>query len=227
MTEPLNVALMQGSAVIHREAERVPFMVAFFKGELPREAYASYLGQLRVVYEALEDAAASFKDAPEMGRFYTPELFRLESVSKDLAWFGYDDGPILPSANDYADRIRVVAGTEPHRYVAHHWLRYLGYVLGQDILKKLVTKAYGPDAARAFYAFPDIAEPKAYLGEYHQKMNSLTLDDEQRAAVVDEGNRAFALQIALTEELAGVFGIGTATAHETEALLDDLKAQHP
>lgn len=227
MTEPLNAALMQGSAVIHREAERVPFMVAFFKGELSRDAYASYLTQLRIVYEALEDVATSLKDDAEFGRFYTPELFRLEAISKDLLWYTTDDLPVLPSAHAYADRIRSVASTEPHRFVAHHWLRYLGYVLGQDILNKLVTKAYGPDAARAFYAFPDIPDPKAYLGAYHQKMNTLTLDDEQRAAVVDEGNRAFALQIDLTEELASAFGIGTATREETEALLDDLKAEHP
>ncbi|MCA1831106.1 MAG: biliverdin-producing heme oxygenase, partial [Actinobacteria bacterium] len=184
----------------------------------------AYLGQLLHVYEALEDVAIGFKGHATMGPFYTPELFRYEAIAKDLAW--YTDATIEPmsSATAYADRIR----TAPmHAFVAHHWLRYLGYVLGQDILNKLVTKAYGPEAARAFYAFPDIPDPKAYLGGYHAKMNGLDLTDAQRAEVVDEGNRAFALQIGLTEELARAFGIGEATETETDALLDDLKAQHP
>lgn len=231
MTEPLNSALMQGSAVIHREAERVPFMVAFFKGELPRDAYAAYLGRLWYVYEALESSAAALREHQTLGWVYTPELFRLDKLGEDVAAYTGADWQQritpTPATKAYADRVRDVAQSEPHRFVAHHWLRYLGYVLGQDILNKLVTKAYGAEAARAFYSFPAIDDPRAYLGRYHEKMNAMPLDEEQRAAVVDEGNRAFALQIDVTEELAADFGIGDATKEETEQLLDELKAEHP
>lgn len=228
----LNAMVMGGSAVIHREAERVPFMVAFFKAELPKEAYAAYLGRLWYVYEALEDVATSFAADDPMARFNTPELFRLESLGRDVAAYAGPSwrqliGP-SPAAKAYADRIREIAQpTQQHRFVAHHWLRYLGYVLGQDILNRLTIKAYGEDAARDFYAFPAIAEPKAYLREYHVKMNTLPLDDAQKAEVVDEGNRAFALQIDLTTELADDFGIGDPDAAETDEIMDKLAAEHP
>lgn len=225
----LNVMLMQGSAVIHREAERVPFMVSFFKAELPRDAYAAYLGRLWYVYEALEDAATSAPADDPMSRFNTPELFRLERLGRDVAAYAGADWKqkITPSpaTKAYADRIREIAGTP--RLVAHHWLRYLGYVLGQDILNRLTIKAYGEDAARDFYAFPDIADPKGYLRQYHGKMNTLPLTDAQKAEIVDEGNRAFALQKELTEELAADFGIGATSEDETNRLMEDLAAEHP
>jgi heme oxygenase (biliverdin-producing, ferredoxin) len=228
----LNVMLMQGSAEIHREAERVPFMVAFFKAELPKDAYAAYLGRLWYVYEALEDASSSFPADDPMSRFTTPELFRLTRLGRDVAAYAGPDWQQTitpsPATKAYADRIREVAQpASQHRLVAHHWLRYLGYVLGQDILNKLVTKAYGEDAPREFYAFPDIEDPKIALRQYHGKLNTLPLTDEQKQDVVDEGNRAFALQKALTEELAADFGIGDVTEDETDAIVEKLKDEHP
>lgn len=227
---PLNAMLMGGTAVIHREAERVPFMVAFFKGELSREAYAAYLGRLFYVYEALEGAARGLTgDAAWMD---TPELYRLEKLEEDLRfWAGNDWRAKItptPATKAYADRVREVAETAPHTFVAHHWLRYLGYVLGQELLRKLVRKAYGvADEGMAFYDFPAIEDPKVYLREYHAKMNGITLDEAAKREVVAEGFRAFALQKELTEELAADFGVGVATEGETEQLLDELKAEHP
>lgn len=226
---PLNAMLMGGTAVIHREAERVPFMVAFFKGELPRDAYAAYLGRLYYVYEALEGAARTLTgDAAWM---HTPELYRLEKLDKDLRFWAGDDWRTkitpTPATKAYADRVREVAEAAPHTFVAHHWLRYLGYVLGQELLRKLVRKYGVENEGMAFYDFPDIDDPKAYLGGYHAKMNAMPLDEAGKREVVAEGYRAFALQKELTEELAADFGVGEATQEETEQLLEDLAAEHP
>jgi heme oxygenase len=229
---PLNGMLMGGTAVIHREAERVPFMVAFFKGELPKEAYAAYLGRLHGVYEALERSAASLKDHPVLGRFYTPELSRLSKLEEDLAyWVGPDWRQQItptPASKAYADRVIEVAETTSSSFVAHHWLRYLGYVLGQDLLRKLVRKSYGVESeGMAFYDFPDIDDPKAYLLAYHEKMNSMPLSLDDKRAVIEEGYIAFKLQKELTEELAADFGVGDVSAEETERLMDELNAEHP
>jgi heme oxygenase len=45
---------MRDSAEIHRAAERRPFMVVFFKAELPKDAYIEYLGRLSFIYAALD-----------------------------------------------------------------------------------------------------------------------------------------------------------------------------
>lgn len=230
--EALNAAVMSGTAEIHRKAERVPFMVALFKGELPREAYAAYLANLWYVYEALEEENERLKDNAEVGQLYSPELFRRAGLEADLKFFVGEDWratyPGSPAAKAYAERIREVASSFPPAYAPHHWLRTLGYLLGQDLLRKLVGKAYGiGEEGMNFYSFPDIEDPKVYLRGYHARMNAVPVDEDGLARVVEEGNRAFQLQIDLTEELAAEFGISTPTSEEADALVDDLAKQHP
>lgn len=228
---PLNAMLMTGTGVIHREAERVPFMVAFFKGQLSKEQYAGFLARLLPVYEALEETAAAQKEHPALGALYAPEMFRIQGLRDDIAFYMGDRDPSFvvsntPASKAYAERIREVAG-QPG-WVAHQWLRYLGYVMGQELLRNLCRKGFGvTDEGLAFYAFPSIEDPKTYLRAYHEKMNALPLTFDEKMGVVDEGYRAFQLNIALTEELASDFGIGAASESETTELLEDLKAQHP
>jgi heme oxygenase (biliverdin-producing, ferredoxin) len=225
---PLNAMLMTGTGKIHREAERVPFMVAFFKGELSREQYAGFLSRLLPVYEALEETAEALKDHPTLGALYAPELFRTEGLRKDIAYYapGTDLPSETPAAKAYADRVREVSGT--HGWVAHQWLRYLGYVMGQELLRKLCRNGFGvTDEGLEFYAFPSIESPRDYLLGYHARMNDLPLSLEEKMQVVDEGYRAFQLNIGVTQELATDYGIGNITEQETTELLDDLKAQHP
>ncbi len=230
--EALNAALMAGTAKIHRKAERVPFMVALFKGELPREAYAAYLANLWYVYEALEDENVRLADDAAVGQLHSPELWRRDALEADLQFFVGEDWratyPGSPAAKAYAERIREVATTFPPAYAPHHWLRYLGYVLGQDLLRKLVGNAYGIGTeGMNFYSFPDIEDPKIYLRGYHARMNAIPLDDDGIARVVEEGSRAFRLQIDMTEEMAVEFGISTPTSEEADKLVDDLVKQHP
>lgn len=229
--EALNAALMQGTAEIHREAERRPFMVAQFKGELSKDAYAAYIGRLFYVYIALEEAAENLKGHPQVGPLYSPELFRVEKLDKDLTALVGPDWrkkiPPTPASEAYATRIREIAEEFPPAYVAHHWLRYMGYVLGQGLIRDLLRKTYGRDVPVEFYSYPDIPEPKEYLRGYHARMNGMQLSPEEVQRVVDEGSRAFQLQIDLTDELAGDFGIGEVSAEETERLMDELNAKHP
>jgi heme oxygenase len=230
--EALNAALMGGTAEIHREAERRPFMVAQFKGELPKEAYAAYLGRLWYVYEALEEVSEQLRSDDRVGPIVDPVLYRKDNIEKDLIAFAGPDWRQTigesPASKAYAGRIREVAETCPPAFVAHQWLRYLGYVLGQEILRKLVSKSYGVgEEAMNFYSFPDIADPKEYLRGYHAKMNGMPLSDAEVEQVVAEGNCGFQLQIDLTDELAAEFGIGEATQQETDELLKKLAAEHP
>lgn len=230
--EALNAALMQGTGDVHREAERRPFMVSLFKGELPKDAYVGYIARLWFVYDALETSIEGLRDDPRVGRMYLPEMFRRDKIGEDLAFFLGADwrAQISESAatKAYTEHIRGVAATFPVGYVAHQWIRYLGYVLGQGILRKLVTGAYGVgEEAMNFYSFPSIEVPKEFLGKYHGLMNSIELTDDEVAKVVAEGNASFQMQIDLTDELAEEFGIGVATKEETEALLEKLNAEHP
>jgi heme oxygenase len=230
--EPLSKRIFGGSAEIHRRAERRPFMVVFFKAELPREAYIEYLGRLGYIYEALEDADEALREDRIVGRMYSPELHRRGAIERDMTFFAGPDWRerVVPSPAtiQYVERIQLVQKEFPPGFVAHQWLRYLGNVLAQPVLQRIVRKAYGlEDQGMDFVRYPDVADPRAYLGEYHARMNSMPLDEAGVTAVVDEANRAWALQISFTDELAIDFGIVGPGEEETEKFLQELAADHP
>jgi heme oxygenase len=229
--EPLSKRIFGGSAVIHRKAERRPFMVVFFKAQLPREAYAEYLGRLSFIYAALEDADEALKSDPVVGGMYSPELHRRDAIEADMEFFlgrGWRERvSYSPETKGYVERIETVAEEFPPGFVAHQWLRYLGNVLAQPVLQRIMKRAYDlDDRGTEFARYPKVADPRAYLGEYHARMNAMPLDDADVAKVVDEANRAWEHQIRFTDELAADFGI-TATEEEAEQLMAQLAAEHP
>lgn len=220
----LSHKLLERTAVIHKEAERRPFMVTFFKTKLPRDAYAAWLGRQWFIYSALEEVDSHLRTDPVVGRMYSPELHRKDALETDLTyWLGVEwrsEVSESPSAKAYAERIREVGEDFPPGYVAHQWLRYLGNVLGQDMLRRLVSKSFGTtDEGMSFYAYPKVPDPKAYLGDYHARMNSIPIDDASKERVADEGARAFQLNIDLTDELASEFGIASLSDEEVDEVL--------
>jgi heme oxygenase len=229
--QPLSKRMFGGSAVIHRKAERRPFMVVFFKAQLPKDVYAEYLGRLSFVYDALEDADEALKDDPTVGRMFSPELHRRAAIEADMEFLAGDGWresvAYSPATKAYVERIQTVASEFPPGYVAHQWLRYLGNVLAQPVLQKIMKRAYGfEEDGTQFARYPKIADPRAYLGEYHARMNAMPLDDAAIRRVVDEANLAWQHQIDFTDELADDFGI-TATEEEAEQLMAELAAEHP
>jgi len=227
----LSQMLLDGTSVIHRLAERRPFMVAFFKGEIGRDAYIEWLARQATVYAALEETSDALRDDPVVGRMHSPELTRSAAIERDLAVLAGPDwrDRAKPSAaaDAYAERIRGVASEFPPAFVAHQWLRYLGNVLGQELLRKLTAKVIGTEDGMDFYRFPEIADGRTFLRAYHERMNSMPLDDDGKRLVVEEGDRAFKLNIALTDELGAEFGFTSADQAETEALIEKLEAEHP
>lgn len=228
----LSKAIFEGSAVIHRKAERRPFMVAFFKAELPRDAYIEWLGRQARVYAALEEADEALRSHPVVGRMYSPELHRTAAIDRDLTFLAGPDWRerIKPSqATDaYVERIRWTVRELPPAYAAHQWLRYLGNVLAQEVLQRILGKAYGlTGPGTDFYRFPDVADPRGYLAAYHERLNSMPLDEETRRLVIEEGSRAFGLTIDLSDELAAEFGITGPSEEEADALLRKLAEEHP
>jgi heme oxygenase len=229
--DPLSKLMFGGSHKIHRAAERRPFMVVFFKAELPRETYVQYLGRLSYIYEAIEDADEALRNDPVVGVMYSPELHRREAIDADMTYFAgpgwRDKVKPSPATQSYVNAIRKATAEFPPAFVAHQWLRYLGNVLGQPVLQRIMRKAYGvQDEGMAFCTYEKIADPRAYLGEYHARLNAMPLDAAGKQRVVDEANGAWQLQIDFTDELAAEFEIPGLSEEEIERFLAELAAEH-
>jgi len=57
-----------------------------------------------------------------------------------------------------------------------------------------------------FYEFDDIASgaaTKGFIEGWYERLNALSLSEERQRAIVDEGNKVFALNIKVFDELKG------------------------
>ena len=212
----LSSLLRESTSKNHHDAERRPFMRRFFRYELPRDAYIEWLSRQWFVYDALETATEQLASHPVVGVMRSPELFRRSGLERDLAYFrgaGWRSHiEASPVTEKYADRIRWTADEDPHRWVAHQWLRYLGMLGGNEILRKICVKTFGmveegPGDGMDFYRFPDIPVAGPFFGGFHARMDAMSLDDAQKVEVAEEGNIGFLLNMELTDELAREFDI--------------------
>lgn len=229
--EPLSKQLFGGSAVIHRQAERRPFMVVFFKAELPKEAYITYLGRLSHIYAALEEVETALKEDPVVERMFSPELHRSSAIDQDMTFYAgadwRDNAKPSPATEQYVDAIKATLASFPPTFVAHQWLRYLGNVLAEQVNLRIMKRAYDvAEDGTAFYRYP-IEDRREYLQQYHARMNAMDLSDDDIAKVVAEANKAWQLQIDFTDEMAADFGLRNVSEDEAEQLMQQLAANHP
>ena len=202
---PLSVALREGTRGEHETAERSGFVERLMGGELDRAAYADLAAQQLAVYTALEAAGARLEDD---GDLVFDELTRVPAIERDLAYLYGPDWRsqirILPATQDYVQRLEQIGDSLP-RYAAHAYTRYLGDLSGGQIIKRMLQRHYGLESdGIAFYDFPEIHKLKPFKDAYRERLDAIPLDDEQRAAVVEEACYAFRLNAAVFGELGAV-----------------------
>ena len=202
----LSEALRDGSAAEHRAAEASPFVGDLLAGRATRQQYAGYLLRLRVVYAALEAAVRTHRDHPAVAAVHDDGLARTERLDRDLEhwWPGAPHEPASAGAAAYRDRIEAAAAT-PELLVAHHYTRYLGDLSGGRMLERALRAARdGEDAGLAFYDFPAVPKPVPYKRDYRDRLDAIALNDDQRAALVEEARAAFRLNRGLLDEVAAL-----------------------
>lgn len=211
--EPLSKLLYKGTTAAHQAAEQTPYMLAMFQGRLSKDAYSRWLVRFHFVYAALEATSEALRDDPAVGRLHLPELARTEAIERDLAYFHgrdwRDELSPSPGTDAYVARLRHVREEWPLGLVPHHWIRYAGYLHGGATLAKLLTTTYGlPEGeGMRFYDFADIADPAAFIGDYHARMNAVPAGPGDIDALVSEGTRAFEANTAITTELGEEAGL--------------------
>ncbi len=201
----LSELLRDGTAAAHRATERSEFVARFVQGRLDRALYTRHLHALHGVYAALEDGLELRKDDPRLGAFALPQLWRRVAIERDLdflrgpAWRTERPGA---ASLRYAERLRALSDTEPLRLVAHAYVRYLGDLSGGQVLRRLASQQLGLEGdGRRFYEFPAIPDPPAFKAAFRRRLDDLEVTLDERGALLEEANAAFALNAAIFEEL--------------------------
>jgi heme oxygenase len=107
----------------HKEAERMPFNVKMFKGELSKEEYAWYLRSQLAIFQTLEN---NFQ-FPHEG------LKREEAVLFDLMSLGIDELVHDEATREYVSYLKGLSQEDAN---AHIYLNYLAIMFGGQMMKK-------------------------------------------------------------------------------------------
>lgn len=206
----MSIAMMlrEGTADKHQETEKVPYIRAIFRGGLDAQTYTYQLESLHAVYAVMEELYRQNKDNPILAKLYFPALFRENSLKEDIASFQKKfgtklRGSISKATQNYIDHIKNTAKTKPELLVAQAYVRYLGDLSGGQSIKKVVAKTFELEGneGTAFYEFPEIEDLMAFKGIYRQNLDTLPLNDAQKAELLAEANATFDLNKFLFIEL--------------------------
>ena len=91
-------------------------------------------------------------------------------------------------------------------FVAHQYTRYLGDLFGGQMMGSMASRSMdlpGDGSGIQFYTFEDVPSKKDFITEWYSTLNGLGVSPERQAAIVDEANLVFGLNIGILEELEG------------------------
>jgi heme oxygenase (biliverdin-producing, ferredoxin) len=203
--EPLPARLRAATATAHARAERSLLMQRVMQGALPRAHYCRLLFALHGVYSVLDDAVCQTRPAQ---RLWQAALARTGLLALDLERLhGAGWGEKLDAGTEavaYAARLRRLVTQEPHRLVAHAYVRYLGDLHGGQMLAAAVRRAFALPAGEgvAFYDFGPPAQVLALRAQLRQALEALPLTAQEADDVVDEACLAFDAHERMFAELA-------------------------
>lgn len=195
-------ALRLRTRALHVEAERSGLIADILQGRGTRFSYALLLRNLHPVYATMERALERLKRAPVVGLIVYPELDRAAAIEADLAALSAGELPLLPAAVRYAEAIEAAGSGEGLPLIAHAYTRYLGDLSGGQIIRRLLVRSLAlPADALTFYDFPAISDIAAFKGAYRDGIERAGDLIGDFAVVVEEGARAFELNIELSVAL--------------------------
>lgn len=182
----LSAMVREASKESHQSAENSPFMVALLKGELGASAYCDYLSQLAPIYETLESWTTT--KLPLFDR----RLDRFERIISDMeSMCGM--GMVLDETIAYVKHLQSIADSKDEvRFLAHHYVRYLGDLSGGQAIARLVMRNMSiPPNFLSFYEFDQINDKVRYKESYREKLDNLELTSAQTESFISEVMLAF------------------------------------
>lgn len=196
-------ALYLRTKTLHTEAERSGVIRDMLRGTASRDGYMLLMRNLLPAYRALENGLERHRCSPALASLAGFGFDRASAIEADLVALcgpGWAQAiASLPEGVAYAAAIDNAASGDGARLIAHAYARYLGDLSGGQILKRLLVRSLRLRAGElTFYDFPLHADLAALKADYRAAIDRAGAAVADRDAVVEEGARAFSLNIALS-----------------------------
>ncbi|SHE92569.1 heme oxygenase (biliverdin-producing) [Clostridium fallax] len=193
------------SETLHDMAEHTGFIKRLLKGDANTKTYGEYIYNLYFVYKAIEDNLEKNKDNKVVEKFAIPKVYRAEEMLKDVKYLlgdDYKNTELLMSTKVFVNRINVVGKEQPELLIAHAYTRYLADLFGGRTIFEIVKKHYNiPDEGLNYYMFPKIDNLRAFVMDYHGKLNEMELCDSLREKFLNEVAISYIYNVSISNEL--------------------------
>lgn len=193
--EPLSARLRAATRAAHERAETSTFMTNLVEGRLDAHAYLRLLEQYQAMYDALEEVADELRAAGEFPELLSVDLERRQAIASDLAALrarlALPAHPALAPSLDYAAQIRASA-RDAVRFLAHHYVRYLGDLSGGQAMRVWLVRHYGlAENETAFFRFDSIPKAVPFKKSYRAALDALALSRDREDALLTEAVESF------------------------------------
>ena len=186
----------------HHQAEGLAFSRSLLAGEASPLQLVALLRSLAPAYAFLEQIVPNLGRSLGADALPWSQLRRTEALQHDLEMLS--DLPATPhteAAQDWLERLRLLARQHPHRLFAHVYVRYGGDLSGGQQLaaqaQAILTRSGLPPLRFWSFARP-VEELKLAL---HQGFEQLELLNKEEQELLDEAEIAFQLTQRLLAEL--------------------------
>jgi len=196
--------LREETRELHSHAESRPLQQQIARGEVDRERFAAYLGQLYLVHKKLESTLDHAKsDSPTIDRVATADRMRVPDLESDLQFYQLDSIGLEPGAA--AIRFYEVID----RLDAEDPVALLGslYVLegstnGGKFLARVLRRAWNLDQEGLSYFDPYGDQQPHRWAAFKSDMEDMGFDNDQQNAIVDAAHETFKAIADVSDEVS-------------------------
>jgi heme oxygenase len=186
----------------HRQAEGMVFSRALLAGQLSPLQLAALIRALAPAYERIEQLAPAL--ASSLGSRSIPwaDLARSAILRRDVAQLAaLPATPPSPAALAWLKQLEELAGSAPHRFLAHGYVRYGGDLAGGQQLAIQAAAILAADGLPPL-GFWQFERPVAELKQaFHDGFEQLELSEQQEQELLEECEAAFRATQRLLAEL--------------------------
>ena len=187
----------------HRRAEGMALSRQMLAGEASPRQIAGLMRALSPAYRLLETLTPSIAKAFNSSAIPWTDLSRAAAFNHDLSTFSCSlQTPPSAASQEWQRQIRLLIAENPHRLLAHVYIRYGGDLSGGQALGRQVNHTLQLAGYRSliFWEFP--RSVSLLKEQFHQGFEQLQLTEQQDMDLLDETENAFHLTQSLLSELA-------------------------
>ena len=200
----LMVRLKEATRDLHGHAESRTLQMQMFRGEIDREAFAAYLGQLYLVHHALEAALARVAQGhPAVAEVARPDRRHADRLLRDLDHHGVpaDSVAPCPAAGRLVESIERRERDMPVSLLGPLYVLE-GSTNGSKVLARVLSRAWQSDGSGLSYLDPYGDQQPARWADFKREMDALGLDERDRTEVVEAAREAFQSIADISDEVA-------------------------